>query len=329
MTSTLVSQVREFNRFYTNIIGVLDEGLVKTPYSLTEARVIFELAQRELTEVTALRRDLSLDAGYLSRILARFETDGLVDRAAHGVDARRQVIRLTAAGRAAFEQLDRRSAGQIEQLVGGLDEDGQRRLAGAMGTVRSLLSGPQPASSQPPPAQLAHGAQVRLRAPGPGDYGWVVGRHGALYQREYGWDSTFEALVARVVADFGAVHDPARERAWIAELVGADGTPGERVGCIFCVRDTDEVAKLRLLLVEPGTRGMGVGGRLVDACVDFARQAGYRRLVLWTNDVLVEARRLYQRAGFQLVSERPEPNFGQPLVSQDWALDLSGVTSSE
>ncbi len=302
MPSALVSRVREFNRFYTTIIGALDEGLVDSPYSLTEARVIFELAQRDATEVVALRRELGLDPGYLSRILARFEADGLVSRQTSGADARRQVIALTAAGRAAYGRLDRASAERIERLVGDLPAAGQDRLLAAMGTVRDLLSGRR--------------TEVVLRDPEPGDYGWVVSRHGALYQQEYGFDSSFEALVARIVADFGEHHDPARERAWIAEA------GGERLGCVFCVRDADEVARLRLLLVEPGSRGLGVGTRLVDACVAFARTAGYRRIVLWTNDVLADARRIYQRAGFRLVREERHHSYGRDLVGQDWALEL-------
>ncbi len=302
MPSALVSRVREFNRFYTTIIGALDEGLVDSPYSLTEARVIFELAQRDATEVVALRRELGLDPGYLSRILARFEADGLVSRQTSGADARRQVIALTAAGRAAYGRLDRASAERIERLVGDLPAAGQDRLLAAMGTVRDLLSGRR--------------TEVVLRDPEPGDYGWVVSRHGALYQQEYGFDSSFEALVARIVADFGEHHDPARERAWIAEA------GGERLGCVFCVRDADEVARLRLLLVEPGSRGLGVGTRLVDACVAFARTAGYRRIVLWTNDVLADARWIYQRAGFRLVREERHHSYGRDLVGQDWALEL-------
>jgi DNA-binding MarR family transcriptional regulator/GNAT superfamily N-acetyltransferase len=306
--STLVSRVREFNRFYTTIIGALDEGLVRSPYSLTEARVIFELAQRDATEVVALRRELGLDPGYLSRILARFEADGLVSRQTSGADARRQVIVLTEAGRAAYARLDRASAEQIERLVDGLPAEGQDRLLAAMGTVRDLLTG-------------SHQGDVVLRDPEPGDYGWVVSRHGALYQQEYGFDSSFETLVARIVADFGEHHDPARERAWIATA------GGERLGCVFCVREDDEVARLRLLLVEPGSRGLGVGTRLVDACLAFARAAGYRRVVLWTNDVLADARRLYQRAGFRLVHEDRHHSYGQDLVGQDWALDFDHPTA--
>jgi DNA-binding MarR family transcriptional regulator/GNAT superfamily N-acetyltransferase len=307
-TADPVAEVREFNRFYTGVIGVLAEGLLHTPYSLTEARVIFELAQQEETEVATLRRHLDLDAGYLSRILARFETDGLVARQQSTVDARRQVVRLTVAGRAVFATLDSRSSRDVAALLARLDEPGRHRLLAAMGTVRRLLD--------PPPAVR----EPVLREPGPGDLGWVVARHGALYAAEYGWDATFEALVARILADFVDHRDPARERGWIAEV------DGEPVGCVFCVRAEvradEETAKLRLLLVEPAARGMGVGARLVEECLAFARGAGYRRMTLWTNDVLVQARRRYERAGFTLVSSNPHHSFGHDLTAQVWERDL-------
>jgi DNA-binding MarR family transcriptional regulator/GNAT superfamily N-acetyltransferase len=299
-----VSEVRAFNRFYTNIIGALRNDLVQTPYSLTEARVIFELAQRDATEVADLRRDLDLDAGYLSRILARFEADGLVRRERSTADARRQVIRLTPNGRAAYAMLDERSAAEIAALLERLSETDRRRLLGAMATVRELLG------------ETARPDVVVLRPPVAGDMGWIVQRHGALYADEYGWDDTFEALVARIVADYVANRDPRREAAWIAEV---DGQP---VGCVFCVKRDDRQAQLRLLLVEPGVRGMGIGGRLVAECVRFARRAGYEQLVLWTNDVLVDARRIYERAGFRLVEEGKHHSFGKDLVEQTWAMDL-------
>jgi DNA-binding MarR family transcriptional regulator/GNAT superfamily N-acetyltransferase len=298
-----VAEVREFNRFYTATIGVLQEGLLRTPYSLTEARVLFELAQRTGTEVAELRRTLGLDAGYLSRVLARFESDGLVVRTQSTVDGRRQVARLTEAGQAAYRRLDERSGQEIQRLLDRLGTAEQRRLLRAMATIRGLL-GP------------SRTATVTLRGPEPGDYGWVVARHGARYAEQYGWDASFEALVARIVADFAGGYDPARERVWLAEV------DGERAGCVFCVRRDDTTAQLRLLLVEPDARGMGIGSRLVGECVEFARSAGYPRMVLWTNDVLAEARRIYQRAGFQLVSQEPHHSYGQDLVGQVWALDL-------
>jgi DNA-binding MarR family transcriptional regulator/GNAT superfamily N-acetyltransferase len=298
-----VAEVRAFNRFYTATIGVLQEGLLRTPYSLTEARVLFELAQRTDTEVAQLRRTLGLDAGYLSRMLGRFESDGLVLRTQSTTDGRRQVIRLTEAGRATYRRLDERSGQEIQRLLDRLGSAEQRRLVQAMATIRGLL-GPSRTPS------------VTLRGPEPGDYGWVVARHGVLYAREYGWDASFEALVARIVADFAGGYDPARERVWLAEV------DGERAGCVFCVHRDDTTAQLRLLLVEPDARGLGIGSRLVGECVEFARSAGYRRMVLWTNDVLDAARRIYQRAGFQLGSEQPHHSYGHDLVGQDWALDL-------
>lgn len=299
-----VSAVRAFNRFYTNVIGVLREGLLRSPYSLTEARVIFELAQRDVTEVVELRRLLDIDAGYLSRILARFEADVLAARQRSGTDGRRQVVRLTDRGRAAFEMLDARSADETRALLSRLTEQGQRRLVAAMGAIRQLLedsSGPEPCV---------------LRAPAPGDLGWVVHRHGVLYAREYGWDDSFEALVARIVADYVDNRDPQREGAWIAEL------GGQPVGCVLCVKREDDVAQLRCLLVEPSCRGRGIGARLVDECVDFARQAGYARLTLWTNDVLEQARRVYERAGLELVEEYRHHSFGHRLTGQHWSRAL-------
>jgi DNA-binding MarR family transcriptional regulator/GNAT superfamily N-acetyltransferase len=299
-----VASVRAFNRFYTTVIGVLAEGLLRTPYSLTEARVVFELAQRDETAVADLRRTLELDAGYLSRILARFEADGLAVRQRSGSDARRQVVRLGDRGREAFALLDARAADEVRALLDGLEDEDQRRLVAAMETIRALLE------------RTPRREQLVLREPEPGELGWVVQRHGALYAAEYGWDERFEALVARIVADFAEQRDPRRERAWIAEL---DGAPA---GCVFCVRKEERVAQLRLLLVEPRARGAGVGGRLVDECIKFARRAGYGQITLWTNDVLVAARRIYERAGFELVEEERHESFGHELVGQNWLLNL-------
>ena len=305
VTGGQVAAVREFNRFYTGVIGLLREGLLGTPYSLTEARVLFELARDDAVEAAHLRRWLDIDAGYLSRLLARFEADGLVSRTRSPADGRRQVIGLTGPGRAVQADLDARSAGQIRALLAGLTPDGRRRLTAAMASIREII-GPAP-----PPAAFV------LRPPVPGDLGWVVQRHGALYAAEYGWDASFEALVARIVADYAARDDRRRESAWIAEL------GGEPAGCVFCMRKTDTTAQLRLLLVEPRARGLGVGGRLVAECVSFARRAGYREMVLWTNDVLHAARRIYQRAGFRLAGSEPHHSFGHDLVGQDWRLPLA------
>jgi DNA-binding MarR family transcriptional regulator/GNAT superfamily N-acetyltransferase len=301
-----VAAVRSFSRFFTTVIGALDEGLLRSPYSLTEARVIFELAQAEVTEVVALRRTLGLDAGYLSRMLARFEADGLVTREKSGVDARRQTVRLTQGGRTVFRLLDDRSSEQVSLLLAPVPDADQQRVVAAMSTIESAL------------ASRSGGSHVTLRGLRPGDLGWVVHRHGVLYADEYGWDETFEGLVAQIVADYVDRLDPHRENAWIAEL------DGEPVGCVFCVRGDDEgTAKLRLLLVEPSARGHGIGYRLVDECVRFARDAGYQAVTLWTNDVLVAARRIYQRAGFVLVHEERHHSFGQDLVGQYWRLGLS------
>jgi DNA-binding MarR family transcriptional regulator/GNAT superfamily N-acetyltransferase len=304
MPEDRVAAVRAFNRFYTARIGVLRDGLLRTPHSLTEARVLYELGQREVTEVADLRRELDIDAGFLSRLLARLQRDGLVARKRSDQDARRQRIRLTDEGQAAFAELDRRSADEIGAVLDALSEDDQKRLVTSMDAVRDVLT-------QAPPA-----TGFVLRAPNPGDYGWIVQRHGALYAQQYGWDASFEALVARIVADYAEGHDPRRESAWIAEV---DGKPA---GCVLCVRREDDVAQLRLLLVEPRARGRGIGVRLIEECLRFARRAGYARITLWTNDVLHEARRLYERAGFELVESAPHHSFGHDLVEQTWARAL-------
>ena len=305
VTDAEVAAVRDFNRFYTNVIGLLREGLLDTPYSLTEARIIFELARADQTEAGQLRRWLDIDAGYLSRILARFEADGIVGRSRSPQDARRQVIGLTATGRAVFAKLDALSASQVRGLLAGLPAGRRASLLSGMAGIREALDG-------------APGRDTLvLRAPVPGELGWVVQRNGARYAAEYGWDESYEALVARIVADYAARADHKREAAWIAEL---DGQPA---GCVFCMRKSDDVAQLRLLLVEPHLRGRGIGERLVAECVAFARRTGYREIVLWTNDVLHAARRIYQRAGFELVSSEEHHSFGHDLVAQDWRLPLT------
>ena len=299
-----VDAVRAFNRFYTRVIGVLDEGLLQTDYSLTEARVLYELAQGDSLDVGALREAVAIDAGYLSRILARFEKYGLVRRGPSETDARRRVVRLTAHGRSVSGTLDRRSAREIGALLSTLGDAEQARLLGAMGTIRTAL--------REDPSRRA----VTVREPGPGDLGWIVERHGALYQQEYGWDARFETLVARIVADFAEHRDPRRDRAWIAEV------DGEPAGCVLCVHRDDEVARLRLLLVEPSARGLGIGTGLVDEVLRFARDAGYARVTLWTQDALRDARRIYQRAGFELVDAQPHADFGPEVVGETWTLGL-------
>jgi DNA-binding MarR family transcriptional regulator/N-acetylglutamate synthase-like GNAT family acetyltransferase len=301
-----VGAVRAFNRFYTIRFGMLRGGLLSTPHPLTEARILYELGQREVTEVSELRRALEIDAGQLSRLLARLDADGLVTRERFGSDARRRRVRLTAAGAEAFAVLDRRSSEEIAELLEGLGQPGQQRLVLALEAVRELLDGP----AAPPPYDRP---DVTLRGVMPGDLGWIVERHGVLYAREYGWDATFEAFVARVMGEF----DPAHDAAWIAEV------GGRRAGCVLCVRRDARIAQLRTLLVEPSARGSGVGSRLVDACVRHARASGFQELSLWTNDVLVEARRLYERAGFRLTHEAPHRAFGHDLVEQTWSLQLN------
>jgi DNA-binding MarR family transcriptional regulator/GNAT superfamily N-acetyltransferase len=302
MPGSPVASVRAFNRFYTRVIGTLAEGLLDSPYTLTEVRVLFELAQRDQMSVTELRRELGLDAGYLSRILGRFSADGLVDRSRADHDGRQQLLRLTDQGRQVFADLDRRSADQIDGLISGLSDSEQRRLVSSMDTIRTLLGGQR------------RPTQVLLRPARTGDFGWIVQRHGTLYSQEYGWDETFEALVARIVADFVERHDPKREAAWIAEV------DGEPAGCVLCVEEDAETAKLRVLLVEPWARGMGVGSRLVTECLDFARRAGYRRMVLTTNDVLHAARRIYERAGFKRVGGGESHE--HELVNEHWERTL-------
>ena len=299
-----VAAIRAFNRFYTSAIGVLQAAYLQMPYSVTEARVLYEAAQVEALEVSRLRRLLGVDGGYLSRVLTHLESEGLITKTRSPEDGRRQVLRLTAEGRGTFDTLNARSAADIQQWLDGVPEEHQRRLVGAMATIRDILS------ATPRPEAFV------IRAPYPGDLGWVVQRHGALYADEYGWDDTFEALVARIVADYVDHRDPRREAAWIAEV---DGQP---MGCVFCVRKDEGTAQLRLLLVDPEVRGLGMGSRLIGECLAFARRAGYRRLMLWTNDVLTEARRLYERAGFALLTEERHHSFGHDLVGQIWEREL-------
>ncbi|MER5944931.1 helix-turn-helix domain-containing GNAT family N-acetyltransferase [Streptomyces sp. NPDC001904] len=304
-----VHDIRSFNRFYTNVIGALDHGRhLNAPYTLTESRVLYELAHTEHVDAADLRIRLSLDAGYLSRILGRFEQAGLVERGSSDKDSRRRRITLTARGRGAAELLDERARESAGTLLAGVPASERERLGDALRTVRELLGDGRAAP---------HPENVLLREPGPGDLGWIVARNGAVYAAEFGWNTEYEGLVARIVADFAQDHDPHLERVWIAEL---DGRP---VGCVMCVRDeAPGTARLRLLLVEPEARGLGIGDRLVRACADFARGVGYRELVLWTNDVLASARSVYLRHGFVLVGERPHRSFGADLVGQDWKMTL-------
>jgi DNA-binding MarR family transcriptional regulator/predicted N-acetyltransferase YhbS len=302
--SDAVAELRAFNRFYTGELGMLAPRFLATRHTLGEARVLFELAQADEVEVSVLRRRMRIDAGHLSRLLARLERRGLIVRERSPLDGRRQLARLTDAGAGDFAVLDRRATEETAARLEELDASGRRRLVAALAEIRHLL---KPAEAE---------RTVLLREPRAGELGWIVSRHGELYSEEYGWNAEFETLVARIVADYAEQHDPAREAAWIAEV---DGAPG---GCVLCVREDDDVAKLRLLLVEPRARGLGLGERLVRECIAFARGAGYRELTLWTNDPLVHARRIYERAGFGLVAEEPIRAFGHDLVSQTWTLAL-------
>jgi DNA-binding MarR family transcriptional regulator/predicted GNAT family acetyltransferase len=300
-----IAAVRRFTRFYTRRIGVLHEGLLGSPFSLTEGRVIYELAQRERVTASELGKELGLDPGYLSRILAGFERKRLISRRPSEADARQSLISLTPAGRKAFAGIDGRSAEEVGALLGALGPPDQARLVGAMQTVEALLG----ASPEAKP-------EIVLRAHRPGDMGWVIHRQAALYHDEYGWDESFEALIAEICAGFIKSFDPERERCWIAEI------DGEIVGSVFLVRHSKEVAKLRLLYVEPKARGSGLGRRLVRECIAFAKKAGYARLTLWTNDILHAARRIYVAEGFRLVQEERHRSFGHDLVGQNWDLDL-------
>jgi DNA-binding MarR family transcriptional regulator/N-acetylglutamate synthase-like GNAT family acetyltransferase len=300
-----IDAIRRFNRFFTRRIGVLREGLLHTPYSLTEARVLFEISHRDDMTASDLSRELGLDPGYLSRILARLGRRGLVDKVRSETDGRQRLLRLTSEGKDAFSLLDARSREEVAEMLGELSQEDQRRLLEAMGTIESVLG-----------RGFKFSEPFFLRQHEPGDMGWVVHRHGVLYAREYGWDERFEALVAQIVADFINNYDPAKERCWIAEM------GGERVGCVFVVKASDTVAKLRLLLVEPGARGLGLGTRLVEECIRFARNRGYETLTLWTNSVLDAARRIYEEQGFELVEEEEHHSFGHDLVGQNWELAL-------
>ncbi|MEI9405485.1 helix-turn-helix domain-containing GNAT family N-acetyltransferase [Mesorhizobium argentiipisi] len=300
-----IDAVRAFNRFYTRQLGLLDEGLLKSPFSLTEARVLYELAHRDGLVASDLVRDLGLDPGYVSRLLKKFEERGLVGREASETDARRASIALTPAGREAFAPLNQDSHDQVRALLDRLAPAEQERLVNAMRTVQDLL-GDRPEAK----------VHYILRPLQVGDIGWITHRQGLIYAQDYGWDETYEALVAEILGEFVKNFVPQWERSWIAER------KGEVVGSVFVMRKSPKVAKLRLLYVEPSARGLGIGRRLVDECITFARAKGYKTLTLWTNDILGSARRIYQAAGFKLVEEERHHSFGKDLVGQTWNLEL-------
>ncbi|MGE5802601.1 MAG: GNAT family N-acetyltransferase [Gemmatimonadota bacterium] len=300
-----VAAVRRFNRFYTRQIGVLQEHLLHSPFSLTEGRVIYELAHHERVTAKTLGEELGLDGGYLSRMLRGFQQRRLVAKQPSPTDGREQLLSLTEKGKVAFAQINARSHEEIGAMLERLPPTEQDRLVQAMRAIEAMLGAPP-----------EHKVPYILRPPQPGDMGWVVQRHGALYALEYGWNEEFEALCAEIVAQFVRRFDPRRERCWIAEQ------NGENVGCVFLVSRSKTVAQLRLLLVEPKARGLSIGTRLVDECIRFARQTGYRKMMLWTNDVLHAARRIYERTGFHLVHEEKHHSFGKDLVGQTWELEL-------
>ena len=310
VSNAQITQVRAFNRDYTRRIGVLSRGLLDSPYSLTEVRVMYEIAHRPGITAAELGAELGLDRGYLSRILGRFLTQRLLARTTPAQDARRRQLRLTPAGRRVLTPLERRSQQQVRAMLAGLDHSRRAAVLEAMSTMRTAF------------ASEGRTAQVSLRAHRPGDMGWIVERHGALYFEEYGWNEEFEALVAAIAAEFIRKLDPSRERCWIAE---ADG---RRVGCIFLVAGEAGAARLRLLLVEPAARGLGLGGRLVAECVAFARTAGYERITLWTQDNLTAARHLYGLAGFRLTSSEPHHSFGKDLIGETWELELTAAAAA-
>ena len=300
-----IDAVRSFNRFYTKRIGVLNDGYLHSEFSLAEVRVLYELAHRERCTATELARELGLDGGYLSRMLHGFLARGLLDRTKSARDGRESWLSLTQAGRDVLEPLERTARDQIGALLSSLSEAAQARVVAALNQIQTLLAdGP------------ADNTRVALRAHRSGDLGWVVQRHGVLYAQEYGFDEHFEALVASIVAKFVEHHDPSRERCWIAER------DGEPLGCVFLVKASPRVGKLRLFLVEPEARGLGIGRRLGDELIGFARSVGYRKIRLWTQSNLLAARHVYARAGFIKVDQEPHHSFSQDLVAETWELRL-------
>jgi DNA-binding MarR family transcriptional regulator len=316
-----IEHIREFNRFYTRQLGLLDRGLLGGQFTLTESRVLYELAHRRRCTAAQISRDLKLDFGYLSRLLNKFQRRHLIERRRSSTDARQVFLRLTPAGRAAFGPLDRAANSQIAGMTSDMDPGQRVELVGAMQIIRRHLEPELDAFAAPAdPAQepRAGSAPYLIRELRTGDIGWITHRQGLLYAREYGWDQTYEALVAEILGSFVRNYQPSRECAWIAERDGII------IGSAFLVQESKSIAKLRLLYVEPRSRGLGVGRHLVQLCVTYAHIRGYRTLSLWTNDVLVSARRIYEAAGFKLAREEPHHSFGKDLVGQTWELALPG-----
>ena len=300
-----VQRMRAFNRFYTEKMGLLTNHFLDTRFTLTQARILFELAYHQETTATRLIQELHIDPGHLSRILGTFEKDGLIRRSKSESDSRQRIVKLTSAGKKEFNILNERSSNEIKQLLEDLSIENRDRLIGATDTIEEILNPTTESSSA-----------FFLRTENPGDIGWMIYRHGILYWDEYKWDESFEALVADILVEYTKNHNPEKERIWIAEQ------NGERVGCIMLVDAGDGIAKLRLLLVDPSARGQGLGNRLIQDCIDFARHKGYHKITLWTNSVLVEARHLYRKAGFKIVEETPHHSFGHNLVAEVWELKL-------
>ena len=299
-----INAVRRFNRFYTRKIGVLEQHLLESHFTLTEARVLFELAHRDDALAKDIGAELGLDPGYLSRIVQAFIEKGLLTRKPVPSDRRQFKLALTAKGRQAFAGLDATSHQEVGKMLDELPAGGDQRLVNAMTTIEQLLG---EAASRP---------EAILRAHRPGDMGWVVQQHGLLYAREFGWDIAFEGMVAEIVAQFLKDFDPARERCRIADI------GGQQVGSVFLVKHSDEIAKLRLLLVDPAGRGLGLGKRLVDECITFARECGYRKITLWTQSMLLAARGIYEHAGFVRVATEPHRSFGHDLIGETWERDV-------
>ncbi|MEZ5428474.1 MAG: helix-turn-helix domain-containing GNAT family N-acetyltransferase [Pyrinomonadaceae bacterium] len=301
----LIESVREFNRFYTKQIGLLNEHLLESPFSLTEARVMYELASRGACAAAELSGELNLDAGQLSHILRRFEKKNLIQKKKSKTDARQSILSLTELGHKEFKKLNNLSHNQIGTLLNDLGEEKSRRLARAMGQIKTLLS-----------PEKEFDKSFVLRNPNPGDFGWVVQKNGEIYAEEYHWDEEYECLVAEIVAEFIKNFDGKKERCWIAEK------DGENIGAVFLVKKDDEIAKLRLLIVDPKARGLGIGKRLVQECTRFAKTVGYKKITLWTNNVLIAARNIYEKEGYKLVKSETHRSFGQDLTGETWELDL-------